>query len=148
MWEEKSYALSSFIVALFMLCIEPQLSVNIAFPLSSYMYSYEYLRRSCSVLCKGTFHISGYGKIQKILRKPFSDVRNTMYYHNRCSAFVPSNFLLYFGPFSLLAPSFKCADYSLFFSSELIWNWSNSFMLVLNRLKMLLSALWIFLVSL
>ncbi len=109
---EENHTLSAVsIVALFMLCIDPQLSVNIAFTLSLACIWHEYLRRSCSVLCKIAFHISGYGIIQKILRKPFRRMKH--YVPNCCSA-MPSNFLHVLWSFFFTCPLSSALITSLF----------------------------------
>lgn len=112
----KNHTLSAVsIVALFMLCVDPQLSVNIAFTLSlACIFGMNIYGGLAQYYAKIAFHISGYGTIQKILRKPFSDVRNTM-----CATTVAQLSCLpiscmYFGHFSLLAPLSSALITSLF----------------------------------
>ncbi|MBF0991221.1 MAG: ComEC/Rec2 family competence protein, partial [Atopobium sp.] len=102
----KNHTLSAVsIVALLMLCVDPQLSVNIAFTLSlTCILGMNIYGGLAQYYAKTAFHLSGYGAVQKVLRKPFSSVRNTM-----CATTVAQFSCLpiscvCFGHFSLLAP--------------------------------------------
>ena len=112
----KNHTLSAVsLVALFMLCFDPQLSVNIAFTLSlACIFGMNIYGALAQYYAKSAFHLSGYGKVQKVLRKPFSQVRNTM-----CATTVAQLSCLpvscvYFGHFSLLAPLSSALITSLF----------------------------------
>ncbi len=112
----KNHTLSAVsLVALFMLCFDPQLSVNIAFTLSlACIFGMNIYGGLAQYYAKTAFHLSGYGKVQKVLRKPFSQVRNTM-----CATTVAQLSCLpvscvYFGHFSLLAPLSSALITSLF----------------------------------
>lgn len=102
-------------LALLMLCVDPQLSVNIAFTLSlACIFGMNIYGSLAQYYAKIAFHVSGYGKVQKVLRKPFSHVRNTM-----CATTVAQLSCLpiscmYFGHFSLLAPISSALITSLF----------------------------------
>lgn len=112
----KNHTLSAVsLVALFMLCFDPQLSVNIAFTLSlACIFGMNIYGALAQYYAKTAFHLSGYGKVQKVLRKPFSQVQNTM-----CATTVAQLSCLpvscvYFGHFSLLAPLSSALITSLF----------------------------------
>ena len=102
-------------LALLMLCVDPQLSVNIAFTLSlACIFGMNIYGGLAQYYAKIAFHVSGYGIVQKVLRKPFSHVRNTM-----CATTVAQLSCLpiscmYFGHFSLLAPISSALITSLF----------------------------------
>lgn len=112
----KNHTLSAVsLVALFMLCFDSQLSVNIAFTLSlACIFGMNIYGGLAQYYAKTAFHLSGYGKVQKVLRKPFSQVRNAM-----CATTVAQLSCLpvscvYFGHFSLLAPLSSALITSLF----------------------------------
>ena len=112
----KNHTLSAVsIVALLMLCVDPQLSVNIAFTLSlTCIFGMNIYGGLAQYYAKTAFHLSGYGAVQKVLRKPFASVRNTM-----CATTVAQLSCLpiscvYFGHFSLLAPISSALITSLF----------------------------------
>ena len=112
----KNHTLSAVsIVALLMLCVDPQLSVNIAFTLSlTCIFGMNIYGGLAQYYAKTAFHLSGYGTVQKVLRKPFSSVRNTM-----CATTVAQLSCLpiscvYFGHLSLLAPLSSALITSLF----------------------------------
>lgn len=112
----KNHTLSAVsFMALFMLCVDPQLSLNIAFTLSlACIFGMNIYGGLAQYYAKIAFHLSGYGTVQKVLRKPFSKVRNIM-----CATTVAQLSCLpvscvYFGHFSLLAPLSSALITSLF----------------------------------
>ncbi len=141
MWEEKSYALP----AVFYRCIIYALYRSTAkceycfhFVFSMY-FGMNITAVLLSAMQNCFSHIWIWNNTRRFLENRF------LTYKYMCATTVAQhccfNFLHVFWSFFFTCSSFKCADYKFIFSSELIWNWGNSFMLVLNRLRYLLSVL-------